>query len=553
MAVVSTSMIIVGLLAGCGSKTDNSTGSAISTNQTQAGGNNSSKPVAGGTIQVDAGQDFPHLDPALAYEVIDWEVLPQMYDQLITYKPQSTEFKGDIATSWNLSPDGKTYTFHLRHRVTFWNGDKVTAQSFIDEFQRVLDKNVGSPAVGFVDQVIVGSDAYYQEKAKTISGISASGSYTLVIHLTHPEPYFLDVLAMPFFSAVDMAYINKVGQKNFDHDAMGTGPFELASYAQGNKLVLKKNPNYFIKGTPYLNEVDFVINSNEQTSALKFKQGQSAFISSNQTLDSADFVEMMNDPRYKNELIKQTLVATKYLALNTKPKSPMQNKLVREAINLAIDKQKLVHLQNGRAQVTNQMLPPAMPGYENNLPPNVVYPYNPTKAKQLLHQAGYGNGFTIKMLTTNDSTTLTLAQSIQADLKTIGITVDLKSEGAASYVQDANKLRYPIVFAGWYQDFPDPEDFLDVLGDGNEIAAGNNRADYNNPTVNKQLAEAGSMLNGPARYALYSKIQNEILADVPWVPLYNPVQYAAVQPWLKGFYMSPVLEDPLQNLWIAPH
>ncbi|MCL6452778.1 MAG: ABC transporter substrate-binding protein [Alicyclobacillus sp.] len=561
LAVVSSAMVLAGILAGCGSNTSGSSGgnqAAASNNSGGSGSNSAGSGSSSGStsqvIQIDENQDFAHLDPALAYDTGDWEIVPQvMYNQLITYAPQSTKLVGDLATSWTVSPDGKTYTFKLRKGVTFWNGDPVTAQNFIDEFQRILTKSLNSPAVGFIDPAIVGADAYYNGKAKTISGITAPDPYTLKIQLTTPEAYFLDVLAMPFFSPVDMSYINKIGNKAFDHSAMGTGPFELASYTQGKELILKKNPHFYNPEYPKLDEIDIYINSNEEASALKFKQGTSAFISWNQNIDSADFVSMMNDPQYKNDFYKQPLVAVYYLALDMKPTSPIQNKLVRQAINMAIDKKKLVQLQNGRAEVANQILPPAMPGYNQNLPANVNYPYDPQKAKELLKQAGYPNGFTVDMLITSDSTTAKLAQSIQNDLAQIGITVNLKPENSASYLQDAMDHKYPITYTAWFQDFPDPYDFLSVLLSTDQIASGNNMAAYSNPTVDKELAAAAVMPNGQARYDKYTQIQNQILADAPWVPLYYPVQYAVVQPWIKGFYMNPVLLDPLWNLSVAPH
>lgn len=553
--------MLAGVLAGCGSSGsgNNATGSGASSNNGTATSSGSTgntagqtQPTSGGTIQIDMDQDFSHLDPALAYDIIDWEVLEQIYTPLVSYKPGTTEIAPLGATSWDVSSDGKTYTFHLRPDMKFSNGDKVTAQSYIDEFERVLSKTINSPAESFIDPLIVGSTAYHNGSAKTVTGLKAQGDDTLVIQLTKPEPFFLNVLAMPFFSAVDQSYINSIGDKAFDHKPMGSGPFEQKSYQPGNELVLVKNPNYFIPGTPKLDEVDMVINSNLQASALKFKQGTSAFISWNSSIDSQDFVSMMNDPQYKNDFYKQDEVATYYIALNTKPNSPIRNKLVRQAINMAIDKQKLVKLLNGRAVATNQILPPAMPGYEKTLPANVDYQYNPTKAKQLLQQAGYPNGFTVDMVSSNNSTVELLTQSIQSDLAQIGITVKLHPESESSWLQDNTDLKYPMGFDDWFQDFPDPYDFLDVLLNGDEIGQ-NNNANYNNPTVNKELAQAATMPNGPERYALYSKIQNQILADAPWVPLYNPVQYAIVQPWVKGFYMSPVLQDPLQNLWVAPH
>lgn len=556
LALVSSAMILTGILAGCGSSTSgnnatpsNSSSGGSGSNTTNSGGS-STASAAAQKITIDVNQDFSHLDPALAYDIQDWEVLQQVYTPLTTYKGSTTEIAPMGATSWDISSDQLTYTFHLRKDMKFANGDPVTAQSYIDEFKRVLSKKVNSPAEAFIDPLIQGSTAYHNGTAKDVSGLSAPDDYTLVIKLTKPEPFLLMVLQMPFFSAVDQKYIDSIGDKAFDHQTMGSGPFEMKSYTPGQELILVKNPNAY--QPPKLDEVDMTLQSNLQTSALKFKQGQTAFLSWNQSIDPQDFVSMINDPKYKNEFYKQNEVATYYVALNVKPKSPIQNLKVRQAINMAIDKKKLVKLLNGRGAVTNQILPPAMPGYEKNLPSNVVYNYDPTKAKQLLASAGYPNGFTVDMVSSNTSTVKQLTESIQSDLAQIGITVKLHPESTSSWLQDITDNKYPLSFDDWFQDFPDPYDFLDVLLNGNQIGANNNAA-YNNPTVNKELAQAASMPNGATRYALYSKIQNQILADAPWVPLYNPVEYAVVQPWVKGFYMSPVLLDPLSDLSVAPH
>ncbi|GMA63901.1 ABC transporter substrate-binding protein [Alicyclobacillus fastidiosus] len=538
---IFSSMALLGLVVtGCGTSGASTTSNNSSASQTKTGG----------TITIDEIDDFAHLDPALAYDDGDWEVVPQFYDQLVTYKPGTSTIVPDVATDYTVSSDGLTYTFHLHKGVKFWNGDTLTAQSFIDEFQRVLSKKVNSPGEGFLDPAVKGAHAYYEGTAKTISGITAPDPYTLVIQLTQPEAFFPKVLAMPFFSAVDQKFIDQVGNEKFDHDPMGTGPWEMKSYEQGNQMVLVKNPNYFKPGEPKLDEIDIDINKNEDLAGLNFKSGKTAFIGWNQNIDSQTYISLKNDPKYKNQFQSQPLVATYYLALNTKPNSPIQNKLVRQAIEMAVDKQKLVQLQNGRAEVANQILPPAMPGYEKTLPSDVDYQYSPAKAKQLLAQAGYPNGFKVSMLTPNDSTSIQLMTSIQADLKQIGIDVTLDPRSSTEYLQGTESLKYPLVYTAWFQDFPDPYDFLDILLNGDEIP-NNNWSNYNNPTVDKELAEAKVMPDGAARYALYDKIQNQVLADAPWVPLYTPVLYAVVQPNIKGFYMGPVLEDPLQNLSLS--
>ncbi|MBB2479353.1 ABC transporter substrate-binding protein [Bacillus sp. APMAM] len=529
----------------------------LSACSTSSGGNasneksGSGKPIKGGTINIDMAKDFSHLDPAMCYDFGCYEVVTQFYNMLVTYEPNSTKLVGSVASDYNISEDGLTYTFHLKKGIKFTNGTDLTAQSFIDEFKRILDPKVGSPGKGFIDPLVVGSTAFSEGKAKEISGITAPDSYTLVIKLTRPEGTFLNILAMPFFPAIDKAYVDSIGDKEFDHKPMGTGPWKMKSYDIGKGMVLEKNANYFEKGYPKLDQINITFEANTQSSALKFKQGDTAFIGWNQQIGSSDFVQFQQDPKYKDLLQSQKLVSTYYLALNNKVK-PFDNKLVRQAVNMAIDKNKLVKLNNGRAAVANQILPPDMPGYQKDLPADVDYQFNKDKAKELLKQAGYGNGFKTVMLTTSDDQAKKEAESIQSDLKDIGIDMEIRPLSGASYSDGARSLKYGIVSTAWFQDYPDPSDFLDVLLNGNQIPA-NNWAAYNNPKVNDMLKKAAVLPPGQERWDAYSKIQLEMLKDAPWVPLYTPVRYAIVQPWVKGFYQHPVWMDPLQNISITKH
>jgi oligopeptide transport system substrate-binding protein len=534
-------LVLVLILSACSSKSSGP----------KNGGNNEGAAVKGGKINIDMSADYSHLDPAMCYDFGCYEVVTQFYNMLVTYEPDSTKLVGSVADKYDISPDGLTYTFNLKKGIKFQNGSKLTAQSFIDEFKRILDPEVGSPGKGFIDPLVVGSTSYSEGKSKEISGLKAPDPYTLVIKLTRPEGTFLNMLAMPFFPAIDKAYVDSIGNKEFDHKPMGTGPWKMKSYDVGKNMVLEKNSDYFEKGLPKLDEITITFEKNTQSSALKFKQGDTAFIGWNQLIGSADFIQFQQDPKYKKLLQSQKLVSTYYLALNNKVK-PFDNKLVRQAVNMAIDKEKLVKLNNGRAAVANQILPPDMPGYQKDLPAEVDYKFNKGKAKELLKEAGYGDGFKTVMLTTSSDQSTKEAQSIQSDLKDIGIDIEIRPLSGASYSDGARSLKYGIVSTAWFQDYPDPSDFLDILLNGNQVPA-NNWAAYDNAKVNKMLQDASPLPPGQERWDAYSKIQLEMLKDAPWVPLYTPVRYAIVQPWLKGFYQHPVWMDPLQNISITKH
>lgn len=513
----------------------------------------------GGNIQLDSISNWKDIDPALNYDTTSNELVMNMYNQLVTYKGASSQIIGSLAKTWTVSPDGMTYTFNLRHNVTFWNGDKMTAQSFIDEFQRVLSPKIASPGEGFIDPIVKGSTAYNKGQAKTISGISAPDPYTLVIQLTKPEPFFLEILAMPFFSAVDQSFINKVGNKTFDStQAMGTGPFELQSMTT-NEAVLTKNPHYwevdkYGNHLPYLNKVTLRINKNAQVDALNFEQGQTALLANlmNGGIPSSVYPTFTSNPQYKKLIKTLPLNAVNYVGLNNTIK-PFNNPLVRQAMEYAINKTKILQLMNGRGQVADQPLPPNMPGYVSQSAlqaAGVDYTYDPAKAKKLLAQAGYPNGFTTTLYTPNIPDNVKIAGSVQNDLAQIGVKVNIQQSDWNTFLDTNEKGNVqPMYLLAWFQDFPDPSDFLNTLFNTNQQPA-NNSSMYSNAQVDQWLNTAQTGTNQAERMNLYKQATIQIMKDAPWVPTYYPLQTDAVQSWVHGFYISPTQPDMLQYIWI---
>lgn len=548
-AVLSVSALGL-LLVGCGASTGSTNNS--SSNGTGA---SSSKPVEGGNIVIEETQGLRDLDPAVAYDTQSDEVTEQLYDQLVTYAPgaNSTKIVPMDATSWTISPDGKTYTFTIRKGMTFWNGDPVTAQSFIDEIQRVATKSLGSGGEYFVEN-IVGEQAFYNKKAKTISGLSAPNKYTLKIQLTQPNADELMVLAMPFFSPVDMKFINQYGNKTFDSTkAMGDGPFELKSISS-TQVVLTKNPNYWMTDKygnklPYLNQVTINVNTNPTLIGEDFQKGNTAFLGMAQAIPSNVFPTFENTPSLKKLLTTQDQNSVYYLGLNNNI-APFNNKTVRQAMEYAIDKQAIVKLFNGRGIVANQPLPPNVPGYEKNLPSAINYTYDPTKAKALLKKAGI-NPSTYPALTlysSNDSDQLKEDQVIQSNLQALGFKVNLKATTWGTFLNVAEAGKAQMFELGWIQDYPSAGDFL-MLFQTNQAPV-NNSSMYSNKQVDSWLAQAASTTNQTQRVQLYDKVVNQVMADAPWVPTYYPVAYFAVQNWVHGWYDPSTLMDPLAHVWI---
>ncbi|PWI57628.1 ABC transporter substrate-binding protein [Sulfoacidibacillus thermotolerans] len=545
-AVVASMAMLGTALAGCGTQS----ATAPQGGGTTAGGGG--QPVYGGTLTLDLASQFPHLDPAKAYDTTSDEAVEQFYNTLVTYQGTTNNIVPDLAT-YSVSNDGKVYTFHIKS-AKFWNGDPVTAQSFITEFERVLNNNMQSGGQGFIDPLIQGSAAYVAGKATSVSGLKALNANTLQITLTHPSATFLYVLAMPFFSAVDPSYIAAHPESYIDTHPMGTGPFELASYTPGKDYVLTKNPNYFVKGIPYLIKIVFNINNSPSAVLFHFEQGQTGLISWNQTgIPSEDYLPLSNNPKYSGDIVKQTEVATNYFGLNCKY-GPTANVNVRRALEYAVNKQVIVRILDGLAVPANQIIPPSMPaGYEQTLPAQDQYTYDPALAKKLLAQAGYPHGFSTTIYTDNTSPTdLKIAEAIQQMFAQVGVRAQINQTSWNTFLTNNETGKQDMFTLAWLEDFPDPSDFLNTLFNTNQIPV-NNSTNYSNSQVDALLNKGALMPAGTARDNVYKQAQNIILSQAPWIPLVYPVYAAAVQPWVKGFYINPNLMDPLQYMWIAKH
>lgn len=546
LGVVASVAVIGTALAGCGTQTatPSQSGSNTATNSTQ--------PVYGGTLQMDLSSQFPHLDPAKAYDTTSYEAVLQFFNQLVTYQGATNTIVPDLAT-YTISDGGKVYTFNIK-QAKFWNGDPVTAQSFITEFERVLNNNMQSGGQGFIDPIIKGSAAYVAGKANSVSGLQALNSNTLQITLQHPSATFLYVMAMPFFSAVDPSYIAAHTESYIDLHPMGTGPFELASYTPGKDYVLTKNPNYFVKGIPYLNKIVFNINNSPSAVLFHFEQGQTGLISWNQGgIPSEDYLPLSNNPTYSGDIVKKTEVSINYLGLNC-VSGPTKHVAVRRALEDAVNKQVLVRILDGLALPANQIIPPSMPsGYEPTLPAQDQYTYNPTLAKQLLAKAGYPNGFNTTIYTDNSNPSdLKTAEAIQQMFSQIGVHAQVNQTSWNTFLTNNETGKQNMFTLAWIEDFPDPSDFLNTLFNTNQIPV-NDSTDYSNQQVDALLNQGALMPAGTARDNVYKQAQNIIMSQAPWIPLVYPVYDAAVQPWVKGFYINPNLVDPLQYMWVVPH
>ncbi|HZS87164.1 MAG TPA: ABC transporter substrate-binding protein [Chloroflexota bacterium] len=488
-------------------------------------------PVHGGVLTQGFQNDLATLDPAIGYDWNNWPAEKMVFDGLLDYNSGTTIVPRIAASLPAISDGGRVYTFTLRHGVRFQNGREVTADDVAYTINRVLDPKTKSPGSSFF-LLIDGAQDVVNGKAKTAKGIQVLNRYTVRFTLTQPDVTFLNVMAMNFAYIVPKEVVAAEGA-NFGHKPVGTGPFIMKQWIAGQKIVFVRNPHYFLPGVPYLDGVTFLIGLAPEVALLRLQSGELDMLGD--PIPGADFIRIRDDPRYQNQLVRYVQPETSYLTLNTQMK-PFDNLKVRQAINMAIDKERVVRIRNGRGVVANQVLPPLMPGYDRSYH---GYPYDPAAAKKLLAEAGYPHGFSTQIYVLNVDPQPRIAQSFQHDLAAIGINASVVPLASATLIDQASTPhKTPMVWSGgeaWLQDFPDPSDFYGpILSCASAVQGGWNWAFFCDKKLDDTAARLKGLTDRSARLAGYRALYRAVMAQAPWVPVDNDVAYVMHSPHIHG-------------------
>jgi ABC-type transport system substrate-binding protein len=482
-------------------------------------------PKQGGAVVITYKDDISTLDPAVGYDWQNWSIIKSIFDGLMDYEPGTTKLIPDLAESYDISPDGLTYTFKLRDGIKFHNGRSVTAGDVKWSIERAVNPATQSPGAGYFSN-IAGYEDVAGGKATTLSGITTPDDKTVVIKLTAPNAAFLHIMAINFGYVVPKEEVEKYGA-DFGHHPVGTGAFKFVEWNLGQNLTLERFKDYFRKGVPYLDKITFEIGQEPTVNLLRLQKGEVDILGDG--IPPAQFVQVTSDPANKDLYVAGEQLHTGYVALNVKVK-PLDDVRVRQAINMAINKERIVQILNGRAKVANQVLPPAMPGYDQSYK---GYPYDPAQAKKLLADAGLADGFSAELYVMNTDPQPRIAQAIQQDLAAIGIEADIKAIAQAEVISaGGTEGQAPMVWSGglaWIADFPDPSNFYSViLGCSGAIPGGWNWSWYCNPELDKRAAAADAMTD-PAkaeeRNKAWAAIFADVMKDAPWVPVMNETRY----------------------------
>jgi len=497
----------------------------------------------GGTMIVTFKDDISTLDPAIGYDWQNWSIIKSISDGLMDYEPATTNLAPHLAESFAVSSDGTTYTFHLRRGVRFHNGREVVAGDVKYTIERVLNPKTQSPGAGFFGG-IKGAKAYSEGKAAEVAGIKVAGKYTVSIALDKPNAAFLHTMALNFSHVVPKEAVTKAGA-DFGHKPVGTGAFMVKQWTLGQRLVLVRNPNYFLRGRPYLNQITFQVGVEPNVAFLRLQRKEVDILGDG--IPPADFVKVMGDRALRALVAVGEQLQTGYVTINTQVE-PLNDVRVRRALNMAIDKSRIVRIINNRAVPATQVLPPLMPGYEKGY---AGYPFDRAQAKKLLAEAGYPNGFRTTLYANNTDPNPRIAQAIQQDLAAVGVKVELKTLAQSTVIEaGGTKGQAPLIWSGgmaWIADYPDPNNFYWPILSCDSLAPGTwNWAWYCNRDVEKMVTDADAMVQpgqAAARAAKFQQIYRKVMSDAPWIPIFNERRYTMHSARLggaRGIFVDPI-------------
>ncbi len=481
------------------------------------------------TLVIAIQADPTGFDPEAVLNNTSGFIMSAVYDSLVRYKPGTVQVEPGLATSWDISSDGLTYTFHLRHGVTFSDGTPFDAQTYVQSLNRLFDKN--DPAYIYNTGPV---ESYIHFTYDPVASYKAVGPYTVEFKLKHPFAPFLTSLAMVWNGVVSPAAAVKYG-KDFRNHPVGTGPFIFKDWVHNDHITLEANPNYW-GGKPKVDRVIFKVIPDPQTAVLQMKQGQVQILAD---VSSQVIPAIKADPHLK--LVTQPGLTINGIALPADTK-PFDDVRVRQALNYAIDRQAIdKSLYNDLAVPMTSPLPKAQWSFDPSLQP---YTYDPAKAKKLLAEAGYPNGFKAELLAYNSARGYNpagaqLAVAIQSYLKKIGVDVSIQQMEFGSFLAKVRSGNYHgMSMTGWSGDNGDPDNFLYELFSSDTIPVGNT-SHYKNPALDKVLLQAQRETDHATRVKLYQQAQKTIWDAAPWIFVNNTLQVRAITDNVTGFVLNP--------------
>lgn len=505
----------VTLLAGCG--------------KAPVGGERTTDGEGRKVLTYAIGNDLSNMDPALITDIESALVATQVYQGLLKFKPDSVDVEPDLAESYEVSPDGLTWTFRLREGIRFHDGTTLDSGDVVFSVMRQMDENHPAHVPGKMQYAHFLFGDRSTSETTLVTDVSAPDERTVVFRLARPYQPFAKNMAMTAAAIVSPEAVRTL-KADFNTTMVGTGPFRLKSAQRDSQVTLVRNEE-FAGPRPPLDEIRFRILRDANVRLSSVQKGETDVIAG---VEPTAIEQIEKNPQLV--LLSEPSMNLGYLMLNNQ-KPPFDNRLVRLAVNHAINREAIAEqLFSGTSVVARGIIPPGMLGHN---PDSKGYPYDPERAKKLLAEAGYPDGLTVTFSTHNNARIYNpvgakLAERIQQDLAKVGITATIDMMEFPAFLARTNALDYVMANSGWVTDNGDPDNFIYELA-GRE----DNRSGYRNPEATRLMREAAGEQDEAKRAEMYRKAEEMLLEDPPFAPLNHGKQMLAVRGRVRNLKLHP--------------
>ncbi|MBB5180302.1 peptide/nickel transport system substrate-binding protein [Planomicrobium koreense] len=475
-------------------------------------------------------QDIPGLDPHGSAANTTFRVIYMTYDRLVTYDGTSTEPQPQLAESWEVSDDGKEYTFKLVENAKFHDGSPVTAEAVQYSFTRAI--NVGKSAAGIFSKVI------------DENSFEVIDDYTIKITLKEPFAPFVSTLGTAFGNIINPAleenHGDDLGESFLSEEVMGSGPYMLDSWDRGETLVLKANPDYWGEA-PTMETVNIRFITEASTARLMLEKGEIDMIDN--TVISPEVLGQMEGTEGV-EILEADGYQIDYMPMNTE-KGALADVRVRQAIAHSINYDALLEsVYLGKAERIVGAVPKGMFGFNSDAK---LYDYDLDKAKELLKEAGHESGLELEIAISEDNEVRSnTALLLQSDLEKVGVTLNIKTYAWPTFLDLVTTGKHDFGLVSWTPDYPDPDYNLWYFAHSSSKGPGFNLAFYENSEIDALLEEGRTSTDEALRENNYMEIQNLMAEEVPYIFVAQPKLQAPLRSWVKGYELNPM------NSWYVP-
>nr|WP_219914451.1 ABC transporter substrate-binding protein [Thalassobacillus sp. CUG 92003] len=495
------------------------------TESTDSGGDDSGDQEAGdgGTLTISDLSEAQSLDPHMVTDAASMRYIENMYSTMFRYVAgEYGEVEGELVEDYELSEDETTYTFTLHEGVTFHNGDALTSEDVKYSFERMME------------------DGVRKDQFSAVESIETPSETEVVVNLEQPIAPFLTFLAYPMNAIVNQTVVEENGGELDSVDA-GSGPFELNEWTKDQEMVLDKFDDYFKEGKPHLDQVVWRAIPDETARTTAIRNGEIDIILQAQPKN----VERLEQAEGVN--VEEVLgTYWEYVGFNVED-DVMENKQVRQAIAWAVDRDAINEtVKFGQA----------VPLRGGNIPENhwahmeeEVYPERDLdKARELLEEAGYGDGLELSMKVSNNQSQIDAAQMIKQQLKEVGIELEVVSQENSVFFEQLGSGDFQSTVVGWVG-FVDPDEYLYNIFHTEGMY---NQQNYSNPEVDQLLEQGRKEMDQEKRKEIYAEAQKIIAEDAPMVFLYANPQISAIRDRVEGFNVDPTVTTiSLENTKVA--